>query len=125
MIKKGIERIKMVTYVYRPNDPNANEFGIVEKTDEMVAEAPNVIRDEMDSLRNMADGKMYSSKAKFRQATRDAGCVEIGNENPIVKPRPKLELDRRQRREDIRKAIRDLRDGRAPRIDQILSMPKE
>jgi hypothetical protein len=66
----------MPTYVIRNGK-------LVEKTAEMAAEAPSVIRDEMEPLRNMADGRRYTSKAKFRQATRDAGCVEIGNENPV------------------------------------------
>jgi hypothetical protein len=98
---------------------------LTEKTAQMEAEAPSVIRDEIEPLINHADGKRYTSKARFRQATRDAGCVEIGNEAPVVRQRQRLEPDRRQRREDIRRAIHDLRDGRAPRIDQILSMQKE
>ena len=97
---------------------------LVEKTAQMEADAPNVIRDEMDSLRHMADGKHYTSKAKFRQATRDAGCVEIGNE-AVIKPKQPVTLDRRQRREDIRRAIHDVRDGRAPRIEQLRAMMKE
>lgn len=98
---------------------------LVEKAEQIITEAPHVIGDEMDPLRHMGDGKMYSSKRKFRDATKAAGCVEIGNENPVVRQRPKLELDRRQRREDIRRAINDLRDGRAPTIRHILEMNKE
>src|SRR6202030_4527282 len=103
----------MPTFVYRNGE-------IVEKTAEMYAnDAPYVISDEMGALVNHADGKRYTSKARFRQATRDAGCVEIGNENPI-KPRKPVPLDRRQRREDIRRSLHDLRDGRAPGIRQII-----
>ena len=97
---------------------------LVEKTKEVEDNAPHVIRDEMSPLRNMADGKMYTSKSLFRQATRDAGCVEIGNEN-VIQQRKQVPLDRRQRREDIRRAIHDLRDGRAPTIRHILEMNKE
>ncbi len=98
---------------------------LVEKTKEMITDAPSVIRDEMPPLKHMADGKMYSSKRAFRQATRDAGCVEIGNESPVIQPRKPVQLDRRQRREDIRRAISDLRDGRAPTIRHILEMNKD
>jgi len=39
-----------------------------------------VITDEMDAAINPADGRVYTSKGKFRQATRANGCIEIGNE---------------------------------------------
>jgi len=107
----------MTTYVIR-------EGVLVEKTRQSIDEAPSVIGDEMDSLRHMADGQYYTSKAKFRQATRDAGCVEIGNEQVVTRRKP-VQLDRRQRREDIRRAIHDLRDGRAPSIQQLIEMSKK
>ncbi len=87
-------------------------------------DAPNVISDSMPPTRHMANGLTYESKSLFRQATRDAGCVEIGNEN-VIQPRKPVQLDRRQRREDIRRAISDLRDGRAPTIRHILEANKE
>lgn len=71
-----------------------------------------VISDEMPPTRHMADGKHYTSKAKFREATRRAGCVELGNENAyLTKPRKRVELSREKRREDIRRTIYDLRNG--------------
>jgi len=111
----------MPTFIYKPNDPDSNENGIVEKGFYESIDAPNVISDEMGALVNHADGKMYTSKRRFRQATRDANCVEIGNESLVTKHTP-VQLDRRQRREDIRKAIHDIRDGRAPSIRQIIEM---
>lgn len=101
----------MTTYVIRDGK-------LVEKTS-LYSDAPYVITDEMPATRHMADGKHYTSKKKFRQATKDAGCVELGNETPLTKPRKKVELDRRERRDDIRRAISELRDGRAPRLDQL------
>lgn len=75
--------------------------------------ATHVISDTMDALQHMADGKMYTSKAKFRAATKAAGCIELGNEtSTILKPRKPIELDRGQRREAIRRTIYDLRNGR-------------
>lgn len=77
------------------------------------APAFGVIRDEMDATRHMADGKMYTSKAKFRQATRDAGCVEVGNEtSTLLKQRAPVQLDRGARREHIRQAISELKRQR-------------
>lgn len=76
----------------------------------------NFISDTMDATRHMADGKYYTSKAAFRAATKAAGCIEIGNETKYLqKPRKPVKLDRRKRREDIKKAISDLRNGNAPR----------
>lgn len=44
--------------------------------------APAVVSDDLglQGLRNHADGKLYDSKSQFRNATKRAGCVEIGNE---------------------------------------------
>lgn len=107
----------MTVYVYKDGQ-------IVPKTYENSSDAPHVISDEMGALVNHADGKIYTSKRKFREATKAAGCVEIGNEIPITRRKPVL-MDRRERREDIRRAIHDLRDGRAPSIRQIIDMNKD
>jgi hypothetical protein len=72
--------------------------------------APYVISDSMPAMKHMATGETIDSKAKFRQATRAAGCVELGNE-PIRNRAPE-KLDGGKRRDDIRKAIYDLRNGR-------------
>ena len=101
----------MPRYVHRPGHPDADEFGLVDKNiagpKHSGDAAPSVIRDEMDATRHMADGKYYTSKSKFRGATRDAGCVEVGNETAtLMKPRTPIPLDRQKRREDIRRALR-------------------
>lgn len=78
----------------------------------------NFISDTMDATRHMADGKYYTSKKAFRDATKRAGCIEIGNETKYLeKPREYKKLDRRKRRDDIRKAINDLKYGNVPRIN--------
>lgn len=66
-----------------------------------------VISDTMNATRNHADGKVYDSKAKFRAATRAAGCIEIGNET--IKPRAPVKLSNEQRAMDIKRAIEQLR----------------
>lgn len=108
----------MTTYVLRNGK-------FVEKASADWVDAPQVITDEIAATRHMADGKYYTSKRRFRQATKDAGCVEIGTEAPLTKPRKPVELDRRQRREDIKRAMVQVRDGMAPRIDQLRSMYRD
>ena len=74
-------------------------------------EATHVISDVMDHLLNHADCKHYDSKSEFRKATRRAGYIEYGNETTtLLKPRKPIELDRRQRREDIQRAIYQLKN---------------
>jgi hypothetical protein len=67
--------------------------------------------DTMEPTRHMASGKMISSKKKFRDETKAYGCIEVGNEIK-VKPRKQIVPDKRQRRDDIKKAIHQLRNGR-------------
>lgn len=73
------------------------------------ARAPAVIRDTMDPLRHHGTGKITDSKSRFRQMTRDSGCVEIGNERPPLRvpTKPAGNL-----KDDMRKAIWQLRNGR-------------
>lgn len=71
--------------------------------------APGVIRDEMDATRHMADGNYYTSKSAFRRTTRQYGCVEVGNDASMARPRKPVPMSREARREAIRGAIRQLR----------------
>lgn len=100
--------------VYRPDHPQANENGMVDASIALPKGTDPrfyVISDEMPSLRHMADGKYYSSKAKFRQATKAAGCIELGSDPAITRPRKPIPLDRRKRREDIKQTIYEMRNG--------------
>ena len=103
----------MPRFVYRPGHPDANEFGMVDASvappRNIGGSAPSVIRDEMEPTRHMANGKYYTSKSRFRQATKDAGCLEVGNEiKTLTQPRKPVQMSREQRRNDIRKAVRQL-----------------
>ena len=96
----------MTTYVYRNGE-------LVEKDKAPLREGGYVISDEMTETRHMADGRYYTSKKKFRQATRAAGCIEVGNETAtMLKSREPIKLDPRKRREDIHRAIYELRNRR-------------
>jgi hypothetical protein len=99
----------VTTFVYRNGK-------LVDKSragprNEKLGNSTFVISDTMEPTRHMANGKMYDSKAEFRQATRDAGCIELGNETAtLLKPRQQIQLDRGKRRDDIRKTIYELRN---------------
>lgn len=106
----------MTTYVYRNGE-------LVDKNlaapREIKGQASYVISDEMAETRHMADNRMYTSKAKFRQTTRAHGCCEIGNEmNTLLKPRNPVVLDRGRRRDAIKQAIYEIRNGRSARFDR-------
>jgi len=99
----------MTTFVYRNGE--LVDKDIAGPKNEKLSHASYVISDEMEATRHMATGEYLTSKSKFRQATRAAGCVEIGNEtSTLLKPRQKVELDRGARREAIQRAIYDLRN---------------
>jgi hypothetical protein len=63
----------------------------------------HVIRDQMDPVRNMADGRMYDSKSVYRRAVHSAGCRIVGNDKvtPSSAPLPRAGPD-------IRRAIAQL-----------------
>jgi hypothetical protein len=69
-----------------------------------------VISDTMNPTRHMASGRVFDSKRAFREETRAHGCIEVGNEP--LKPRTPIRLDKGQRRDHIRQAIYELRNGR-------------
>lgn len=107
------------TYVFRPQHPNADEFGHVTKDEALDWDyaqkdtSAHIISDTMNETRHMADGRIYTSKSAFRKATRAAGCIEYGNEVPhLLTPKKHIELDRRERRDAIKKTIYDLKNGK-------------
>lgn len=101
-----------IRLVYRPGHPLANSNGMVDISEAGLPQsdpATYVISDTMDHTRHMADGQYYDSKSKYRKVTKAYGCVEVGNETAtLLKPRKKIELSRADRREAIRRAIRQL-----------------
>lgn len=100
----------MPTFVYRNGELVDKRYAAPKHSGD---DAHYVISDTMDATRHMADGRVYTSKAQFREATRAAGCIEVGNEtSTLLKPRERVELSREQRRDDIRRTIYELRNGR-------------
>jgi len=75
-------------------------------------DAAYVISDEMPETRHMATGAWMTSKHKFRQATKDAGCIEVGND-PSMLPAPRRGTfpSREERRHQIRQTLRGMLRG--------------
>lgn len=69
-----------------------------------------VISDTMQPTKHHGTGRVIDSKSKFRSDTKASGCYEIGTEIP--RARKPIALDKGQRKDAIRKAIYDLRNGR-------------
>ena len=63
--------------------------------------APAYISDDLgpNGLLNHADGRVYTSKAKYLRGVKDAGCEVIGNEKLKPKPKAPVRLSDELRRE--------------------------
>lgn len=72
--------------------------------------APMVISDAMDDTWHPANGKTYSSKSAFRDATRQNGCREVGND---VSRETELRHNARER---------ETREGQRGMVKQALEM---
>jgi hypothetical protein len=48
--------------------------------------APMLIRDSMDPVKSMLDGKMYDSKRGLRRTYREAGVIEVGDDKSYTNP---------------------------------------
>jgi hypothetical protein len=78
--------------------------------------APAIMRDSIELCRG-PDGRMHDSLASYRRSLRADGnpqgenYTEIGNERltPV-----EHKFDRKQRRDDIRAGLEDVRNGRVP-----------
>ena len=94
----------MTTYVWRDGE-------IVEKNEAFRRSGSGVyvISDNMESLWHPATGKYTSSKSRFRQMTREAGCVEVGTDSSLHRKRESIRLTKEERSRDIKRAIEQLR----------------
>lgn len=85
--------------------PNSNYF-------EEKPQGPAVISDNLNAgingLRNHADGRMYDGKAAFREATRQAGCLEVGNEDQSKHAKPR-ETPKHEIAETVKRAFEEVR----------------
>lgn len=68
---------------------------------------PMLIKDGMDPVKSMLDGKMYDSKAALRATYKEAGVIEVGDDKSVTNPQPrkKPKVDRTQVRQSVSKAL--------------------
>lgn len=66
--------------------------------------APLVIRDDMEPVQSMLDGKMYTSKSALRATYRRAGVDEIGNDPARHQKFKRKTIDKKAVRTSIEKA---------------------
>jgi hypothetical protein len=95
----------MPTYVIRDGKAILKE--LAEPLHE-ASDAPNLIRDNMDATWHPANGKLYDSKAAFRQATKAAGCIEIGDQAGYGGRKSTPRFSKEQRAMDIKRSIEQL-----------------
>ena len=122
----------MPSFLYRPNHPFADPDGMVTKYDyhmhlAMTSEDKHMmvgnkyvyigyISDEMPATRHMVNNRKYTSKKKFRDETKARGCVEVGDQTAtLLKPRKRIELSKKQRVDDIKKAIYQIQNNMVPK----------
>lgn len=70
--------------------------------------APMIIRDSMDAVKSMLDGKMYDSKSGLRRTYKDAGVVEVGNDSSYTDPeklRSQAPTERKRQKQASRKKV--------------------
>lgn len=70
--------------------------------------APMLIRDSMDAVQSMLDGKMYDSKRKLRRTYREAGVIEVGDDKSYTDPerlRTQAPAERKRLKQASRKKI--------------------
>ena len=78
---------------------------LVPKVKPSTPRGPQIINSACEPFRSMADGKIYTDKAKYRAEIKARGFQEIGNERPLPSgPR----TDPGDREYDIRKTISEL-----------------
>ena len=83
---------------------------------------PMLIRDHMEPLQGMHDGKFYDSKSALRRSYKEGGFVELGNDaptTPSAPPRPG------GFKEDVQAAFQKVRDGYKPQTETMNDAPNQ
>lgn len=92
----------MPTYVMR--DGELVEKHLAEPLHGSSQSSAYIHSDEMNPTRNHADGKVYTSKSRFRDAVHAHGCRIVGNDK--IAPRQAIQAPRAG--QDIKRAIEQL-----------------
>ncbi len=53
---------------------------------------PPMVRCDEQVIRSQVDGKIYTSRGKYRQHLKDQGMIEVGNDSAITNPKPRAPL---------------------------------
>lgn len=56
---------------------------------------------EFQPYRSMIDGRMITDRGEHRRHLKANGCIEIGNENPIIKKPEKSKKEKEALRQDL------------------------
>jgi len=59
--------------------------------------------DEMPPAEHMATGEVFTSKSSFRRATKEAGCVEIGDQR--IKPSKPSWVEQKKEQETLKRQL--------------------
>lgn len=104
-------RFERAVALARFDDPQSCECGAASRR---LVTAPRIKSDYIEPTRG-ADGKIHESLSSYRRSLEPGGnpqgerYIEIGNEE--IKP-VEHKFDRKQRRDDIKAAIEDVKNGR-------------
>lgn len=69
---------------------------------------------DIQPYKSMVTGEMIGGRRQHREHLKMHGCIEVGNEK--MKPKPMRTIPREERRDAIRKAIHDLKNGKRARF---------
>lgn len=110
---KVFDRVSMTWYpraVYEEIRAVREEIAFQRRRNQGDLAAPMVIRDTMDPVQSMLDGKMYDSKRKLRRTYREGGVEEVGNDPAYTDPekmRRKHDVETRHEKEAREKKLHE------------------
>lgn len=78
---------------------------------------PINVQQDIQPYQSMVTGEMITSRSQHRAHLKQHGCIEIGNENPI--PKPKSESQRRYEKEENIKYLHDIYEQKLRHGDRL------
>lgn len=70
----------------------------------VVSDSLEVMAGSLNGMQSMADGKFYTSKARYRADLRARGYVEVGNDPARLRPSKKVRADEKKIRAAVERA---------------------
>jgi hypothetical protein len=82
-----------------------------------------LIRDHIDPIQGMHDGKMYDSKAALRKSYREGGYIEVGND---IEPLLNQQGTRKAvTKDEVGAAYKKLKEGYRPEPRESVRVPDD